>query len=216
MAIKKGDFVEIDFVGRVKASNAIFDTSIEAEAKKAGMYNEKETYKPLVICVGEGHILQGIDKFVESKELGEYELDVPAAEAFGKRDPRLIQLTTLAKFKSQNMMPMPGLQVVIDGAPAVIRSVNGGRVIIDFNHPLAGRDLHYKIKITREVTKPEEKLAGMLWVLMHIRDAAVELKDGDAVVKIKRKLPDVLAKEFEKQAKKLISELKSVSFKAGG
>ena len=49
-----------------------------------------------------------------------------------------------ANFKKQNIIPYLGLQVNIDGILGIIRTVTPGRAIIDFNHPLSGKNLIYK------------------------------------------------------------------------
>jgi len=50
MAIKKNDFIEVEFTGNITGTDEIFDTNIEKDAKKAGISNQKtrsenETHK---------------------------------------------------------------------------------------------------------------------------------------------------------------------------
>ncbi|MBN2518690.1 MAG: hypothetical protein JXB14_07605, partial [Candidatus Altiarchaeota archaeon] len=54
----------------------------------------------------------------------------------------------------QGMTPVPGMVFEVEGRPARIQSVSGGRVMVDFNHPLAGKETEYKVKV-REVAKTE-------------------------------------------------------------
>ena len=56
---------------------------------------------------------------------------------------------------------MPGLVVELNGRQARIQSVSGGRVRIDFNHPLAGKDLDYELKIEREILQPKEQIEAL-------------------------------------------------------
>ncbi|MFS6939009.1 hypothetical protein ACDX33_11095, partial [Neisseria animaloris] len=74
-----------------------------------------------------------------------------AEEAFGKRQVNLIKLVPTNIFTKQNMTPVPGLHVNLDGIYGVIRSVSGGRTIVDFNHPLSSHDLVYEVDIKRIV-----------------------------------------------------------------
>ena len=147
MKIKKGDFVEFDFVGRVKITNQVFDLSVADVAKKENIFREGHEYKPLAICAGAGHIIPGLDKALIGKEFGkEYEFDLPPEQGFGKRNPKLISLTSLSVFRKKNINPVPGMQLDLDGRIATVRSVTGGRVVLDYNPPLAGKELHYWIK----------------------------------------------------------------------
>ena len=98
MALKKNDFVEIEYVGRVK-DGEIFDTNIKEEAKKI---NLKIETKPLIICISQKMILPAIDDFLIGKEIGEYNLELSPEKAFGKRNRTLVKTLPLAVFKNQN------------------------------------------------------------------------------------------------------------------
>src|SRR3989344_1222392 len=142
--IKKNDFVEIEYTGRLKESNAVFDTTQEKVAKENDLYDKNADYSPLIICVGENHILRGLEEQMIGKETGkEYAFEVSSDNAFGRKDPKLIQLVPTNKFRQQNIQPFPGLQLNIDGVFGVVKTVSGGRCLVDFNHPLAGKDLVY-------------------------------------------------------------------------
>ena len=84
---KEGDFVEIDYIGRVKESNVIFDLTDKELAKKEKIYKQHAHYGPRVICLGEKQILNAIDKFLADKEVSKaYTLELKPEEAFGKKD----------------------------------------------------------------------------------------------------------------------------------
>jgi len=214
--VSKGDFIEIDFIARIKGSNRIFDLTKEDIAKKEGIYQKNRKYKPLIVCLGSGHLLKGLDNFLQGKEVGEeLEVDIPPEDAFGKRNPRLIQLSTLKQFKEKGVTPVPGLQLVIDGALATVRSVSGGRVIIDFNHPLAGRTLHYWVKINRKVTDFKEKICAILNLIADIdcKDCKIEASEKEIKIALKNELPSQTIEVIKKQIKELISESKNKEIK---
>jgi len=74
--IKKGDFIEIDYIGQLKEDQTIFDTTDAGVAKKEGFFSEDHEYGPAIICVGENNIVKGIDKELEGKQTKtEYVLD---------------------------------------------------------------------------------------------------------------------------------------------
>ena len=158
--IKKYDFVEIEYTGKMKEDNIIFDTTDEKVAKENNLHTHND-FGPVIICVGEEQVLKGIDKNIEGKEIGkEHDVEIKPEDAFGNKNAKLIQLIPTNKFKQQNLHPMPGLQVNINGMVGIIKTVSGGRTLVDFNHPLAGKNLQYKIKIHKKITDDKEKLNG--------------------------------------------------------
>jgi hypothetical protein len=58
--------------------------------------------------------------------------------------------------------PVPGATFEVEGRIARIQSVSGGRVRVDLNHPLAGKELEYKVKVVSEATKEKDKIACLM------------------------------------------------------
>ena len=195
VAIKKGDFIELDYTGAVADDKRVFDTTRTEEAKRAGL-NPKAQYKPVIICVGEGHLLPGLDEFLTGKELGRYTCTLTAERAFGKKEPKLLKLIPAKKFTEAKLEPFPGLEVNIDGHYGVVRTVSGGRVTVDFNHPLAGRDVVYTLEAKRFVEKPEERVEALLEMVgMHHHGVAMEGKDH-IVIRTHSVVPQPLAESL--------------------
>ena len=61
-AIKKGDFVEVEYTGKTKTDKIVFDTTDEKTAKKSDIHSERMEYGPVVVCIGENQILGGLDE----------------------------------------------------------------------------------------------------------------------------------------------------------
>jgi peptidylprolyl isomerase len=203
---KKGDFIELDFVGRVKSTNRIFDLTIKDIAEKEGIYSNEGKYEPMIACLGASHLIKCVDEQVTNKEVGiDFEFDLTAENAFGRKNPKLIQLTSLAMFKKKNIMPMPGLQLDIDGALATVRSVSGGRVIIDFNHPLAGKELHYWVKIRKIITDKKEKVEAIIKLLGV--PCTVSFKEKVATIKMIESIPEQMQKIISEEIKKQVSDI---------
>ncbi len=211
MTIKTGDFIEIDFVGRIKITNQIFDVTKADIAKKEGVFSDKQKYTPVIACVGKGQLLKGLDKAIQGKNTGdEFEIELQPDEAFGPRDQKLIQLTSITKFKE--FRPVPGLQVSVDGAAAIVKSVTGGRVILDFNHPLAGKILKYWVKINRIVTKTDEKIKGLMSITLGV-DAEVKEEEKKITVKLGQKLEKPAEDILKMSIEEIIPEVKQKEFK---
>jgi FKBP-type peptidyl-prolyl cis-trans isomerase 2 len=61
-------------------------------------------------------------------------------------------------FAEQKVYPQPGMTFALDNNLVKIISVSGGRVMADFNNPLAGKDIEYEFTIKRFVEDSKEKL----------------------------------------------------------
>jgi len=197
MEIKKGDFIELEFTGKIDNANGeIFDTTNSEIAKKLGY---KREVKPIRIIVGEGMIIDGLDKALEGKEIGkQYSIEIMPNEAFGERKRELIKIVPANAFKDKSLL-REGNTLVIDGFLARIVKVGSGRVLLDLNHPLAGKKLYYEFKILKKIENEEEKLKVIL-EYFGIKDYKIEKKDGKLILKIKKldKTIEALIKKYIK------------------
>lgn len=156
--IRKNDFIEIEFTG--KSNGEIFDTTNPDEAKKIGI---DANVKPLIISVGHQMLLKGFDNFLEGKGIDQkYNLHLRPELAFGPRNPSLIKLIPMRVFMEKNLNPYPGMALQLDNYITRVLSVSGGRVTVDFNNPLAGKEIDYEFKIKRKITEDKEKINALL------------------------------------------------------
>lgn len=210
MVMNNGDFIEIEFVGKVKATGEIFDLTNEEVAKKQGIFNEKQRYGPQTVIIGAGSVVPGVEEQLRKMGPGEEkEFDVPYAKAFGARNPKLVRILPLAKFYQQKINPVPGAFVNIDGRTCRVQSVSGGRVRVDFNHPLSNKDLHYKLKLVKKITGTKEKTQAILG--MYGVEGGISLAGESAKIKLKKRNP-VVEKFLGSEIKKWIKDLKKVDF----
>jgi FKBP-type peptidyl-prolyl cis-trans isomerase 2 len=155
--IQKNDFVEIEFTG--KSGNEIFDTTNKEDAKKIGIEIQD---KPLIISVGNGMLLKAFDEYLEGKELNKkYSIHLEPEKAFGKRQSSMIKLIPMKVFLEKQIRPMPGMSLQIDNYVVKILAVSGGRVTVDFNNPLAGKEIDYDFIIKRKITDDSEKVNAL-------------------------------------------------------
>jgi len=189
--IKLHDFIEIEYTGKL-ADGAVFDTTSEKVAKEHQLHSKDHKYKPAVICVGERQVILGLDLQLADKELGkEYTVTLPPEKAFGKRDIKLVKIMPMDMFRQHKVQPHPGLQVDVDGEMGLVTRVSGGRVMVNFNHPLAGKEVMYSYKILRKVTDQKEKVTAFLSAILRLPAEAmkIEVKDDAATVSIPGDLP---------------------------
>jgi FKBP-type peptidyl-prolyl cis-trans isomerase 2 len=213
-AIKKKDFVEISFVGKLKNEGHIFDTTDEKVAKENNLYNPNIKYGSIITCVGEGLILKGLDDALIGKEIGKnYSVELKADDTFGKRNAKLVKLVPLNVFKKANIQPVPGLQVTFDDALGIVKTISGGRVIVDFNHPLSGKELVYDFKIISKVDDKVEQIKSLLELKLNMKkeNMDVVISGTDAKITWDANLP----KEYTDKISEFITscvDVKSVSF----
>ena len=158
MTLQKKDFIEIEFTGKIKGGE-IFDSNIKEDIEKAGL---KTKAKPFIFSLGQGMFLKGIDDFLIGKETGKkYDIELESKDAFGVRDSSLIKIMPIAVFQKHKLNAVPGMIYNFDGRIAKVLSVSGGRVRVDFNNLLAGKDVEYKVKVLKKIDKLDEKIKAL-------------------------------------------------------
>lgn len=159
--VKRGDFILVDFIAKVKETGEVFDTTKKEEAEKAGIFREGAVYEPMLVIVGEGWVLPGLDEQLPRLKVGkEAMVEVPPEKGTGLRDPSKVKLLPIRYFK--DTIPRPGMTVEVDGKLAVVRAVGAGRVQIDFNPPLAGKTLVYDIIVRGVLRTDLEKMEALI------------------------------------------------------
>jgi len=156
--VQENDFVEISFTGF--ANGEMFDSNVPGDLKKI---NSEAKPEKLIVAIGRGMLVSGLDKALEGKELNkEYEVSFSAKEGFGERKRELIRVIPLKSFTEQQVAPRPGMVLALDNQVVKIVAVSGARVTTDFNNPLSGKNLKYKFKVIRKVTDEKEKAETLL------------------------------------------------------
>lgn len=211
MTIKKNDYVTIEYTGMLKESGQVFDTTNEEVAKKEKIHNPKIKYGKVTICVGQHQILPAIDKAVEGKaENTKFTLELTPENAFGKKNAKLIRLIPSKVFTKQRIQPFNGLEVQIDGMNGVVRSSSGGRIMVDFNHPLAGKDIKYEIKIDNKVVDTKAKVAAYLEMTLGVKAPKMTITGDKA--EIEMQIPPQITKALADRLVDTIPEIKTVEF----
>jgi len=151
-------FVKLSYTGKLE-DGKVFDTTDAETARKNKIFDEKRIYKPISIIVGEGHVIKGLDEALKDAKVGDKKtVNVTPENGYGPRNPELVRLVPMRVFKKQNIRPIPGMVIDIDGRPARIQTVAGGRVRVDLNHELAGRTLNFDVKVESEAKTDMEKI----------------------------------------------------------
>lgn len=213
--MKDGDFVEIEYVGRIKESGEVFDLTDEKLAKEKKIFNPKTVYGPITIILGAGHVLKGLDKEIQKLRIGENKkIVLEAKDAFGERDAKLFRIFPVSFFKKQKVNPMPGQIVDLGRAKGRVLSVAGGRVRVDFNHPLAGKSLEYEIKINKIIKNIKEKILSILKFYTAKDNYNINAENGKVKIVIAEmiNIPLEIKKKMAEEIKKYVSGIKEVEF----
>ncbi len=161
MAFAKGSLVVVDYTGRTK-DGEVFDTTRAEDAAKAGLPSDKK-YAPMLVSVGAGWVLKGLDEALEGAELDkEVTVEVPPAKGFGEVSYSKIRVMRSRKLGDEEEKASVGDRVEIDGKSGTIRHMGSGRVKVDFNHRHAGKTLVYDIRVLRAVETDGDKVEALL------------------------------------------------------
>lgn len=134
--IKEGDTIKVHYTGTLD-DGKVFDSS--------------EGREPLSFTVGKHQVIKGFEEGVIGMEIGEEKtIDISAADAYGERNNTLIQEVPKNLFR--DFSPEKGQQIGLmtkQGKPlmATVLNVEEETVTLDLNHPLAGKNLHFRMKV---------------------------------------------------------------------
>jgi FKBP-type peptidyl-prolyl cis-trans isomerase 2 len=142
--VKSGDKVKVHYHGRL-TSGETFDKS--------------EGREPLEFEVGSGMVIKGFDEGVTGMTVGEKKtINIPFLEAYGPRNPEMIIEMPKERFP-QDMEVEVGMPLgMSDGQgnqyQVVVTEIKDDVVVLDANHPLAGKDLIFDLELM-EIAGPK-------------------------------------------------------------
>jgi FKBP-type peptidyl-prolyl cis-trans isomerase 2 len=205
--MKPGDFVEVDYIGRIKESGEIFDLTKEDVAKEENVFNPNTKYGPVVFIVGADFLMKGMSEALQGMKVGEKKSVVVTPErAFGQKNMELVKMIPLARFKEQNMDPAPGAIIDVGAMKGTIVSVSGGRVKVDFNHPLAGKTLEYDLEIKSQITDVDRKIKSVAKYFTGLDDDEVGVKFEKKIAEIEIKKKVGVARQVKVMIAKAVVE----------
>jgi len=146
--VKSGDSVSVDYTGWLD-DGTIFDTSDAETARQAGIYDENLLYRPLNFTVGSGEYLEGFEEAVIGLKINQStNITLAPGQAYGSYDPSLIQPVPMSTLTEYNITPEVNDTLYYGMLPVRVDSIpNNTTVFIDFNHPMAGKTLHFMLTV---------------------------------------------------------------------
>mgnify|MGYP006416978893 CR=1 FL=1 len=183
MALKNKDFIEIEFTARVK-DGEIFDSNIKEDLKKL---NPEATSKPFIFPLGQTMFLKGVEDYLIGKEIGKHKIELTPENAFGKRDSKLVQRMPMRVFREHNLNPIPGISFNFDGKMGKVLAASGGRVIVDFNNPIAGKEVIYEVNIKRKIDNQKEQISSFIEFLFK-KELKFEVKEKKITISVEKQM----------------------------
>jgi len=161
---QKGDRIQIHYTGTLD-NGSIFDSS-----RGSGCV----VYGPVTFVLGEGDLLPRCQEALVGLEPGQStQVRVPCREAYGPRDESLVFVTARSEIQPEERPPWRGWKLprfnpkkgdllevpLMDGEflPVIVAQVSDTFITLDANHPLAGKDLNFDIKLLNILESKSQK-----------------------------------------------------------
>ncbi|MCF8714209.1 peptidylprolyl isomerase [Joostella atrarenae] len=135
--VKENDTVKVHYTGKLE-DGQVFDSSLERE--------------PLEFTLGEGQLIPGFENGILNMAVNEKKtINIPSSEAYGEVREELLQEIP-KKELPEDIEPQKGMGLVSrtpDGREIqlVVADVKDDSIVVDANHPLAGKDLTFEIEV---------------------------------------------------------------------
>jgi FKBP-type peptidyl-prolyl cis-trans isomerase 2 len=142
-----------------------------------------------------------IKEAIRDKKEGE-KVSLTIKNAYGEKNPDLIQIMPLSLLRKQGINPVPGLIIRVGEIEGIIKSISGGRVIVDFNHPLAGKDIDFEVEIIKKFDNSFDFAKELIESFIErklIKKEDVEIKENKIIAKseaVKDFLEEILNKVY--------------------
>jgi len=217
VTLKQGDLLLVEYTLIDRESGKVVETTSEAVAKEAGIYSEESRYGPRLVVIGSGELPPGLEETLANLHEGEeVEIVLPPEKAFGRRDPSRVRILSARELSSRGVVPRVGMTVEVRGERGVVLSVGSGRVIVDFNHPLAGREVVCKAKLVKVLKEIGEKVKGLLERYMAVEDVGITVESDTVTLSLPFRLlysSESLAalEEFARDVERYVKEVSRIT-----
>jgi peptidylprolyl isomerase len=189
LTFDKGSLILVDYTAKVKDSDDIFDTTIEADAKKHSIHEENVKYQPKLVSIGEVSypVLKGLDEALAKTSVGEkLTVEVTPGKGFGERDSKKIRMIPVRKLGEDAEKVSVGDTIEVDNKRGIIRFIGSGRVQIDYNHKYAGKTILFDVNVLKSLDSPKDKVDGILKNRFPVEDSKITfgLEDKQANITV--------------------------------
>jgi len=217
MTFNIGEFVLVEYSLRTAGDSKIIDTTNIEIAKQQDIFNKNREYVPALFILGEDTPLKNFISALQKAEIDkQIVVNIAASDAFGIYDAKKIQIVSSSEFKNQKITPVVGQIINFENdLQAKIKAISGGRITLDFNHPLAGKDLVIEGKVVEKIEDDTKKIKALakkylfddiLKVDVGTNSITIELSNKDIQYNHKALFAEILKKYF-KQSKVIFTDV---------
>ena len=153
MALDKNNVVTLKYVLHTNDENGekVFVEETSAE-------------NPMTFLYGVGMMIPKFEQEIQNLNIGETtSFTIEPSEGYGERDPQAVTQLPVDMFQGQELPPVGAVLPLSDNQgnnfQAVVVEVTPEAVVVDLNHPMAGRPLHFDVEILNTRPATEEELA---------------------------------------------------------
>jgi len=146
MAIETNQVVAIEY--EVRDGGTVVDSNVGGQ--------------PLVFMFGRGQIIPGLETGIQAMNVGDNVL-VKAADAYGEYNPEATQDVPREQFAGidlQEGMTLYGQGEDGGTVQVIVKEIKDDSVVVDFNHPMAGKDLMFSVTISNVRDASADEIAS--------------------------------------------------------
>lgn len=205
MTFENLDMVKVEL--DMYANGKLVQTTDEKKGKEHNL--DAKEYGPQPIIIGTKTLVEALDEDMLKAKQGEIrKLNLPVEQAFGKRNKEYIKTFTKKSFDEQKIRAVPGMTYDFNGMYGTVKSVVGGRVMVDFNNPLAGKNIDIEYKIKEQVEDAKTIFDYVLKTFLKLPENMFEVKAEGTNVTLK--LPSQLIGMKDQLSQTLKSYIKNL------
>lgn len=147
MLVERNKIVAINYVMKDAEGNLILSN---------------EGHEPEEYLHGAGNLLPRLEQALTGlKQDDVIDVVIPPEEAYGPREVSLVLDVSVSDLEDPDSMQEGEFIQLFDGTEGVVVAHKGTHVVVDANHPLAGKTLHYTIRISSIRDATEEELQSL-------------------------------------------------------
>jgi peptidylprolyl isomerase len=186
MTLETGTLILADYTAKIKDTGQIIDTTRKEDAEKTGDADPTRTYEPRLIAVGEGWVLKGLDEALQKAEPNQtLDVELPPDKAFGMRDATKVSRIPIRKFGEKASELSIGAEVEVDNRMGIVRSLESGRAMVDFNHKYAGKTLVYNLDIKEKLDSKDAQIQALIHRRLPVEKDKIKFETvGEDMVKV--------------------------------
>ena len=213
MTLKEGDFVLINYVISVKTDDqeVVEDTNIEEVARKNNILDANRRYEPYLVVIGRSNVIAAIDEELRNMDVGQVkEFVAPPEKAYGPYRDDLVIRVPIKQLRRYGIAPVVGRRVEVGGRVGVIKSVTERFAFIDFNHPLAGKQLKIRLEVTKKLESDEDKARYLVARYMPLDQSKVAVAVREGVVEVALPREAIGLSDLESRLQLLAADLQNL------